>query len=262
MTLSTRPAKKPFSFSNSLHHQLNLYAVAAGAAGVGMLALAQPVEAKIIYTKADERVFGIAVPLDLNHDGTTDFYFFSLVVATTPATTVGLLLHPDSPGNAVWVTRKWKAAALRAGAEIGPKAPFSSHNSDVAMGAIVIDQTNGKRYYYGPWENGGKGVKNRYLGLRFQIKGKTHYGWARLNFPSPQLAKLTGYAYETIPNKPIIAGETKGTDESNVEQPNAVLISPIPDIPQLATLGALARGAPGLSIWRREDSVAATPERN
>jgi hypothetical protein len=78
------------------------------------------------------------------------------------------------------------------------------------MGKIVRVQTNGKRYYYGPWENGGKGVKNRYLGLRFQIKGKTHYGWARLNFASPQLAKLTGYAYETIPNKTIIAGQTKG----------------------------------------------------
>jgi hypothetical protein len=27
-------------------------------------------------------------------------------------------------------------------------------------------------------------------------------------------------------------------------------------------LGALALGAPGLSIWRREQSVAATPESN
>lgn len=191
-----------------------MYALAASAAGVGMLALAQPADAKIVYTKADEKVFGIAVPLDLNHDGTTDFYFMSDVIVTTPATTVGLMIHPDAPGNAIWVTVKKRpyAAALCAGAEIGPKAPFSSHNSDVSMGAIVRVQTNGKRYYYGPWENGGKGVKNRYLGLRFEIKGKTHYGWARLNFPSPELAKLTGYAYETIPNKAIVAGKTEGPD--------------------------------------------------
>jgi hypothetical protein len=209
MKLSSRPPRAPFTFSDSLHHQLSLYAVAAGAACVGMLGLAQPAEAKIIYTKADERVFGIAVPLDLNHDGKIDFYFRSFVVATTPATSTGLVIHPESP-NAIWVTGKGKAAALCAGAQIGAKAPFSSPSTSVSMGKIVRVQTNGKRYYYGPWENGGKGVKNRYLGLRFQIKGKTHYGWARLNFASPQLARLTGYAYETIPNKTIIAGQTKG----------------------------------------------------
>ena len=257
MKLSPRPARKPFSLSNSLHHQLNLYAIAAGAAGMGMLALAQPTEAKIIYTKADEKIAPFDLPLDM--DGTRVLLFMAYTMVTTPGTVWRVSINP-ARGNGIWVTAKGKAAALRAGAEIGPKAPFSSQNSDVSMGAIAIG--NGKRYYFGPWENGGKGVKNRYLGLRFQIKGKTHYGWARLHFPSPQLAKLTGYAYETIPNKPILAGETKGADESNVEQANAMLTRPIPDIPQLAMLGALALGAPGLSIWRREDSVAATPERN
>jgi hypothetical protein len=73
---------------------------------------------------------------------------------------------------------------------------------------------------------------------------------------------LTGYAYETSPGKGIVAGQTKGMDDSNIEQPDAVLTTPIPDSPQPATLGALAMGAPGLPIWRRKDSVAATPERN
>ena len=36
--------------SESVHHQLNMYALAAGAAGVGVLALAQPVAAEIVYT--------------------------------------------------------------------------------------------------------------------------------------------------------------------------------------------------------------------
>jgi hypothetical protein len=56
-----------------------------------------------------------------------------------------------------------------------------------------------------------------YLGLRFQVHGKTHYGWARLrvvsNFPDERLdATLLGYAYETVPNKAIIAGKTRGAD--------------------------------------------------
>jgi hypothetical protein len=89
----------------------------------------------------------------------------------------------------------------------------------------------------GPWKN----VKNRYVGVQFRIKGETHYGWARLSVTMHRdgtygiSAVLTGYAYETIANRPIIAGKTKGTDESTVEP---------------ATLGHLARGAAAISVWR------------
>jgi hypothetical protein len=90
--------------------------------------------------------------------------------------------------------------------------------------------------WYGPWLNGGKGVKNRYLGIRFQIKGQVHYGWARMTVTTTQrsfTATLTGYAYETIPGKPIIAGQTKEKDEA-----------------QGPTLGALAAGVNGLHTWK------------
>jgi hypothetical protein len=46
----------------------------AGAAGVGMLALAPPVQAKIVYTPADVNFSRYPpVTLDLNHDGIGDF---------------------------------------------------------------------------------------------------------------------------------------------------------------------------------------------
>jgi hypothetical protein len=101
--------------------------------------------------------------------------------------------------------------------------------------------------------------------LKFSAKGKVHFGWARFvthSRPRPT-AELTGSAYETIPNKPIITGKTKGPDDNSVEQPNdpgpgASLTNPFPDKPQPASLGALAMGAPGLSIWRRKESLAAT----
>jgi hypothetical protein len=100
-------------------------------------------------------------------------------------------------------------------------------------------------------------VKQAYLGLKFVIKGKTHFGWAQVKLSHPMYgtinATLTAYAYETIPDKAIVAGATRGTDESDLEQPDAALITPIPDTPQPVTLGTLALGAPGLSIWRRTD---------
>jgi len=50
MKRSPRP-RKTAELPRSLHQQLNLYAIAAGAAGVGMFALAQPADAKIVYTR-------------------------------------------------------------------------------------------------------------------------------------------------------------------------------------------------------------------
>jgi hypothetical protein len=46
-----RPARRPSQLPESLHKRLNAYALAASAAGVGLLALAQSAEAEIVYTK-------------------------------------------------------------------------------------------------------------------------------------------------------------------------------------------------------------------
>lgn len=105
------------------------------------------------------------------------------------------------------------------------------------------------------WANGGKGLKNVYLGVKFKIGGEFHYGWARITIvtgpKSSFYGLLTGYAYETIPGKAILAGQTKSTDD--IDQPDTTMTMPTPES---ATLGALALGAPGVSIWRREEEVA------
>jgi hypothetical protein len=109
----------------------------------------------------------------------------------------------------------------------------------------------------GPFAN----TVNRFLGLKFKLNGQVHYGWARFSKVTASAcnggvaisATLTGYAYETIPNKSIIAGHTKGPDDTTIEEPHASLTAPSP---QPATLGTLALGAPGLSIWRREELVS------
>jgi hypothetical protein len=53
------------------------------------------------------------------------------------------------------------------------------------------------------------------------------------------------------PRQAIIAGATSGPDDS---EPAASLNMPPPEP---VTLGPLAMGAPGLSIWRRKESVGA-----
>jgi hypothetical protein len=57
------------------------------------------------------------------------------------------------------------------------------------------------------------------------------------------IAVLTGYAYETIPNKPIRTGEMKGGYE---EEARVALLGLL--APESPTLGLLAMGSCGLSI--------------
>jgi hypothetical protein len=243
-------SRETASLSDSVHHQLTMYAIAASAAGVGVLALAQSAEAKIVYTETHV-VIGTnhIYELDLNHDGLADFkinnhsFFTDTVVATVSA-------FPAQANNRVvgaqpQIGSPYYAYALTHGVTIGPKQSFSGGWMAWSDGANRA----------GRWAN----VRGRYLGLKFRIKGKIHYGWARLNVTvgnSRISATLTGYAYETIPNKPIIAGATKGPDEA---EPTA---SFSPHTPEPATLGMLASGAPRLAIWRREEPVIAAPKPN
>jgi hypothetical protein len=245
----TQPARSLSKLSKSITHQLNAYALAASTTGVSLLALTQAAEAKIVYTKTHV-VIGTnhIYDLDLNHDGIADFkinnhsFFTDTIVATLSAI-------PAQANNAVVGAQphtgfQYYAYALTRGVTVGPKQPFRG-----AWMAWTDGANQG-----GQWAN----IRSRYLGLKFRIKGKIHYGWARLNVTvgnSKITATLTGYAYETIASKPIVAGQTMGPEDAVVEESNA---APTMPTRKPATLGLLATGAPGLSIWRREDSVRAT----
>ena len=234
MSLST--SRKINPLSESLMHKLNSYTPAASAAGIGMLALASPAEAKIVYTPAHQRVpIGKLFDLDLNHDGINDFQLFIRLsslscgaVAQTCSSwdAAAMFVYPQIKGNGI--VGNSSASALKGRVTVGANDRFKT--SDDFMGAV--SNRNQHLTYAGPWANSGKPLRNRYLGFKFTAKGKTHYGWARLNvrvFRNPKStvnAVLTGYAYETIPNKAIVTGKTKGPDVTM----------------QSGSLGALAAG--------------------
>jgi hypothetical protein len=245
----SRRARTASTLSESANRQLNMYALAAGAAGVGALALTQPAEAKIIYTPAHLLIPpGMAYGIDLTHDGVDDFQINNFYRVNNHYHTVALAAWGNFKGDAVAgflrLSSTSYAYALSRGAKIGPSLQFSGINMLASSYYHAV---------FGKWEN----VKDRYLGLQLQIKGKIHYGWARLNvsFVSPRIsALLTGYAYETIPNKPIIAGRTKGPEDI-IEGSDATLSAPTR---QPASLALLALGSPALSIWRRKESSGVT----
>ena len=97
-------SRKPAKLPNSLHHQLNMYALAAGAAGVGMLALAPAAKAEIVYTKTHQVIGTNGVyPLDLNQDGTIDFLIQERAENSTLMATNGLWVD-QAFGNGVEAT--------------------------------------------------------------------------------------------------------------------------------------------------------------
>ena len=247
----TQPARPLSQLSESVTQRLNGYALAAGAAGVGVLALAHPAEAKIVYTPANIPIVqnGGPVDLDLNHDGINDFQFSNFL--STPAMRKPEGFHQSSLGvypiqlsNRVVAVKSngvFAAAALHKGKTVGPHSPFQPTHVGLNMWACA-GGTSGFGCD-GPWYK----VNQGYLGLKFVINGTTHFGWAHIKQVGVTSPTITGYAYETVPNKPIVTGKKKGTEKIGTEQ--AVSARPT----QAPTLGLLAMGAPGLSVWRRKE---------
>ncbi len=233
--------RTPFKLSDSLHRRLEMYALAASAAGVGVLALAQPAEAKVVYTPAHHVILRRShFALDSNHDGITDFYINHRSGCTTDGgcTAALYVMGGGSGGNyAEGLRRVFNFAyALKPRQRIDSTKPFMGFNMYYRFGSQACA---------GSWVD----VKNRYLGFRFIIKGETHFGWARLNVAcnpgSKKIGLLTGYAYETIANKAIITGKTNGRDDITVQAPS---------------LGQLARGAWATSGFMRASRIPSRPD--
>jgi hypothetical protein len=257
MKRSPRSSQIASKLSEPVYKRLNMYALAASAGGVSALALVQSAEAKIVYTPANIPIAqNGSVQLDLNHDGAADFIVSSLYQGITTFDFVAILgVTGGNPNDEVlWSGAQW-APPLGKNVRIGAKDPFRSGFLYMA----IVSRDYERRGSEGPWV----GNKQAYLGLKFQIGSKTHYGWARLHVTTqmtsstPRLitAIVTGYAYETIPNKPIITGQTEGRNNISSEAPDAALTPPTP---KAATLGALAMGSSGRFSWHREQS-APTP---
>lgn len=225
----TARGDKEFVFSEVFHRCLNSYALAAGAAGVSLLAVAEPSAAEIIYTKTHQIIGpNSTYNLDFTHDGTTDLTIRNKTSHWCGMESCGSLgsMVVVLPGTNEVVYNVYGAVAMKTGMRIGPASDAFKGATERMLYGFWLDS-----FPSGSWIN----VSDRYLGVMFNIKGETHYGWARLSVQAVSSitfkAVLTGYAYETIANKAIIAGQTKDTDDSS-EAPDSTP----------GTLGSLALG--------------------
>jgi len=241
--MSSAPSsRKTFKISDSLNRQLNTYAQVASAAGVGvlgvgLLAATPSADAEVVFTPASTTFTSGSVFIDLNHDGINDFVLSIFNFAASDRR-----LDADAVGHQNGVLgydlSSYGPQVLKAGYRVGPGGMFFP----VGLAANVA-ATNGS-VISGPFPN----VGIRFLGLKFNIDGQAHYGWAALNVKArahdhiPDLrVTLLGYAYETVADRGLRAGE--GAPQFYESKAD----------PQPGTLGVLALGAPALNLWRRED---------
>jgi hypothetical protein len=240
--------------SPRLDKRLFSYAAAASAAGVSLLAATQSAEAKIVYTAANISIpANTSVKVDINNDGAADFsfYFYAYGPRRVPLGYFddAVTIDPSKTGNEVWGVLSSKgvecAAALPSGTKVGAGAAFGPNELLLWASAGTAYSLPDPRCKFASLPRGG------YLGLKFLINGQTHYGWAHVTVQSSanlgKKAVINGYAYETVPNQAIDAGKTGGPSSISGMNPTAI------PVPQPATIGVLAQGAPGLSLWRRPE---------
>ena len=135
-----RTSRQPSKLSESLHRQLNSYALAASTAGVGLLALGQSAEAKVVYTPAHKWLpINKNFYLDLNHDGVNDFQLLLASSNRTSGFTRALSVR--------WTTKTQSqnqiysvlsggvlcAAALPKGKRVGPSRGFNNRLNAAGM---------------------------------------------------------------------------------------------------------------------------------
>jgi hypothetical protein len=224
--------------SESFHLRLAAYAMAAGAAGVGLLAATPPANAEVVYTPAHTNFTNGTVYIDVNHDGINDFVL-SIYNFATEDRRLAVRGLASQNGVLGYSSSGYSPQALKLGQRIGRGANFFQNEAP----AVNVADTSGT-IIEGPFPNVGK----RFLGLKFNIEGQTHYGWAVITVTAGVRAHklgidatLLGYAYETVAGEALVAGEGAAKfDESD-------------SAPRSGTLGMLALGAPALALWRRED---------
>ncbi len=253
-----------------LDSNLFAYAVAASAAGVGMMALTSAAEAKVVATRAyiPIPINGGVVQFDINGDGQMDFglsatHFGGCTSTSAKRGKAHRLLgcggfggkvevSPAQAGNEVWgAASSWGracAAALPAGEKIGAVRPFTT--GDRVLGGFG---GSSEGYYFCPWK--GFHPPSPFLGVKFlDSDSQVHFGWVRITMAFGDEATITGYAYETVPNKAIAAGATDAPT-AQLEHPADVLM---PEAER--SLGVLALGYPGMAAWRKrekEENIAA-----
>ncbi|MCF8128792.1 MAG: IPTL-CTERM sorting domain-containing protein [Deltaproteobacteria bacterium] len=247
MNKTDKKKKKVSTKKREFNRRLLSYSLAAGTT----LALATPANAAIRYSGVKSQVIDNDVfQLDMQDvmDGNPDFSFLdyhtNYVYSSTITTTTsgkrflatyafnigGDLMRPAATGNAFagdFSTTHNKVTFFEKGDRIGPEV--TNFISDT-IGYLdkyykshfhAVNTTNPSDTYDYSYkgETGNFGGKNGYIGVRFLISGKPHYGWIQFDATANRSpVTIRGWAYEDDSGRAIAAGDTGQTPIPTLNQ--------------------------------------------
>lgn len=205
--------RKNYAKSEKTNLKLAAYSAMAGA--FALTGAATSAQTAIIYTDIDDVTvnFGESVLIDLDDNGTSDFYFDA---------------GGNSTGNWSWNRVFGYASSVGYGNAnnqfIGYSGAVFPYCSPLNEGSAI--DTDGS--FIGPFGTGVNivgflgsiysGVSygafgnqtDKYLGIRFDIAGDVHYGWIRLDVTlSPVSLTIKDWAYREGADEGIDAGQTE-----------------------------------------------------
>lgn len=180
--------------------------------------LVNPAEAQIVYTQVNASIpVNESYNIDVNGDGVVDFVLRSKLIrawCNAGDEFIWSLTVTPANGNTI-VTAQTQAgsgdaSALQYGTPVNSSQNFSSNGTTMAeMSWGTCGFTT-----LGQWLN----QPDKYLGLQFRSSdGTLHYAWAKVTTTDyvdsgwllHSSTFLSGFAYETIANEGILAGQAQ-----------------------------------------------------
>lgn len=192
----------------------------SAAAGLGAFAFGQSAEADIIFTDVDPDLESVAgedaIQINLDNAGYAEAAVLNVDVANNNFDSIRV---KSTYGGTVLTTHAsgYYVQAFDEGALIGPSSIVASGGQNTAA------RGNGYNFI----------DTGKYVGVKFDIGGATHYGWVRMDIDStsPMHGTVYSYAYESTPDTAIAAGAMP--------------------VPEPTSLALLAAGAGSLALRRR-----------
>jgi hypothetical protein len=221
--------RSPAALSDSLSQKLGAYALAAGAAGVAVLACAHPAESEPICKEFSAQLTHTNnFPLYLTQPAVAPFNIAQGTNSTFRSfTTTGRgtlqwwnrgFFAPNTVGAKVLLSNGLPAN-LASGANIGPGGDFGKGNS---YGMLFTYGKGELSYRGGGTKTNHRGNLNLnqtdYVGFQFKDPAGVHYGWTRLSVSFENgrgktvhtVLHVTGLGYESTPDTAIAAGSCSG----------------------------------------------------
>jgi hypothetical protein len=259
-----KKTRTPAKLSAPLENIIAAYALAAGAAGVTALALVTPAAAApVCKTLSVKLSYTATFAFDPASQAIAPFNIAQSYHTFSTHTSSGVnrgFFTRNLPGAEVTVSSKGLVADLPPGERIGPGGQFGKGRSYGLIFTFTPSSGATSHHHRGNLHFG----QTNYFGFRFPISGQTHYGWVRLESTivrggrTPSIdTKIMESGYESTPDMAIHAGSCSAVAES--ARPDSTASSGIVSVAgtertdnatQPASLGTLALGARGISLWR------------